>query len=132
MSYDITKLASISAVALALIGTPVLAQEMGDWDADGDAAISEEEFNTGFGEAGVFGGWDEDGDGALSEEEFGAGLGEEEDFAEWDEDGEGSLTEDAFNTGVFGRYDADESGAIEEPEFGDVGDDMGDGGLFDI
>lgn len=102
-----TRLVGASALAL-LLATPVLAQEEGAeaWDTDGDGALSEEEFNTGFGEAGVYGSWDADGDGALTEEEF--------------------------NAGAFGGYDDDESGVIEEPELGDVGDDIGDGGLFDV
>jgi hypothetical protein len=33
---------------------------------------------------------------------------------------------------VFGSYDEDDSGSLEEPELGDVGDDMGDGGLWDV
>jgi hypothetical protein len=106
MRYELSKLATISAVALTLTAAPAFAQEIGDWDADADGMLSEEEFGVGFGEDGVYGGWDEDGDGALSEDEF--------------------------NAGVFGGYDEDESGIIEEPEFGDVGDDIGDGGLFDI
>ena len=106
MTFDMTKLAGISAVALSLVATPLAAQDVGEWDTDDDSILSEEEFGTGFESEGVFGGWDEDGDGALSEDEF--------------------------NAGVFGGYDADDSGAIEEPEFGDAGDDIGDGGLFDI
>ena len=103
---DLMKLAASSAIALSLLSAPVFAQEFSEWDGDADGALGEEEFGTGFGEAGVYDGWDEDGDGVLSEDEF--------------------------NAGVFDGYDADDSGAIEEPEFGDVGDDLGDGGLFDI
>lgn len=77
-----------------------------EWDGDADGALNEEEFNTGFGEGGVYDSWDGDADGMLSEDEF--------------------------NAGVYGGYDDDESGVIEEPELGDVGDDIGDGGLFDI
>ena len=103
---DLLNLTAASALAPSLLSAPVLAQELSEWDGDGDGAINEEEFGAGFGEAGVYGSWDEDGDG--------------------------SLTEDEFNTGVYEGYDADDSGAIEEPEFDDVGDDMGDGGLFDV
>jgi len=105
---DYIKLAGASALAALLLATPALAQEdeVGAWDGDGDGALSEEEFNTGFGEGGA--------------------------YDEWDADDDGMLTEDEFNGGVFGGYDDDESGVIEEPELGDVGDDMGDGGLFDI
>ena len=106
MPYNLKKLTLASAAAALLTASPLVAQEISEWDEDGDGAVSEEEFGTGFGEVGTYNEWDEDGDGALSEEEF--------------------------NAGVYGGYDADDSGAIEEPEFGDVGDDMGDGGLFDV
>lgn len=95
------------ALVLGLAAAPVMAAEDWDaWDANDDGILDNDEFNTGFGEAGVYDSWDGDGDGALSEDEF--------------------------NAGVFGGYDKDDSGAIEEPEFGDVGDDMGDGGFFDV
>ena len=107
MNY-IKKISIGSTVALMVAAaSPAIAQEAyGDWDTDGTAGISQNEFNTGFGEGGVYDSWDADGDGAL--------------------------TEDEFNTGVYGAYDRDDSGVIEEPEFGDVGDDMGDGGFFDV
>jgi hypothetical protein len=82
MPIEWKKTAAASAFALSLLGTPLLAQDMGEWDADAD--------------------------------------------------GDGLLTEDEFNAGVYNGYDADDSGGIEEPEFGDGGDDIGDGGLFDI
>jgi hypothetical protein len=106
MTYDLKKLTLISAAAALLTATPALAQDMAEWDADSDGVINQEEFNAGWGDVGSYG--------------------------EWDADGDGSLTEEEFNTGLFDGYDADDSGAIEEPEFGDVGDDIGDGGIFDI
>ena len=99
----------LTAVALAfgLAAAPAMAEEdWGAWDANEDGVIDNEEFDAGFGESGVFGNWDADGDGMLSEDEFGEG--------------------------VYGSYDDDESGVIEEPEFGDIGDDMGDGGFWDV
>ena len=130
----------------------------GAWDQDDDGALNEEEYGAGvFGaydeddsgaleeeervafeedDAGRwgadYGAWDADEDGSLSEEEFGAGFAERGGFGAWDEDDDDLVSEDEFGTGVFGGYDADRSGVIEEPELGDVGDDMGDGGLFDI
>ena len=107
MTFELKKLAGIGAVLAALTATPVMAQEdIGAWDTDGDGALNQEEFEAGFGEVGAYDTLDEDGDGAL--------------------------TEDEYNTGVFNSYDADDSGAIEEPEFGDVGDDMGDCGFWDV
>lgn len=111
MSIEIKKLAGIGAVLAALTATPALAQGMGDWDSDGDGAVNEEEFHQGW-SSGF-----EGGDNA---------------FGLWDEDDDGMLSEDEYNAGVFGSYDDDDSGVIEEPEFGDVGDDMGDGGFWDV
>ena len=112
MMFDLKKLAGIGALLAAMTAAPAIAQEdIGEWDADGDGAVSEEEFNTG---------WD-------------SGFGEGEDaFSTWDEDGDGALSQEEYDAGVFGSYDDDNSGVIEEPEFGDVGDDMGDGGFWDV
>ena len=106
MLGNLSKLAGISAVIASLTAAPLMAQDVGEWDTDEDTMLTEEEFGEGFGERGVFG--------------------------EWDEDQDEMLTEDEFNRGVFGQYDRDETGAIEEPEFGDVGDDMGDEGFWDM
>jgi hypothetical protein len=134
MPGNIMKLAASSTLALSLLAAPALAQEFGEWDGDGDGAISGEEFNTGFGENGAFGSWDANGDGGLDETELGTGFGDREvgEFSDWDGNADGRVNNEEFNAGVYNNYDADDSGAIEEPEFGDVGDDMGDGGLFDI
>jgi hypothetical protein len=106
MINDLKAMAVAALGTVVLTATPLLAQDMGEWDADGDGLVNQEEFTTGWNDVGTYG--------------------------EWDADGDGSLTEDEFNAGVFDGYDADDSGGIEEPEFGDVGDDIGDGGLFDI
>ncbi len=134
MPSNIMKIAASSALALSLLAVPAVAQEFSEWDSDGDGAISEEEFNTGFGENEAFNTWDANDDGGLDETEFGTGFGDREvgEFSEWDESGDGLVDNEEFNAGVYGNYDADDSGVIEEPEFGDMGDDIGDGGLFDI
>lgn len=87
----------LSAYAGVLIGalfavSPALAQEgYSEWDTDGDGAISQEEWSTGFGEAGVYDGWDANDDGVLDEDEF--------------------------NEGVFSAYDANDDDMIDEQEF---------------
>ncbi|MFZ3585298.1 hypothetical protein ACOI1H_24710 [Loktanella sp. DJP18] len=121
-----------------------------NWNTDGDEVLSEEEFMAQFMEAGLFenyaiaggteveiGAWDADGDSMLSEDEFFEGWGSTwgdsgSAFNTWDGDADGLLSEDEYNTGVFSTYDRDGSGFIEEPEFGDVGDDIGDGGFWDV
>ena len=109
MTIDLKKLAGLGTVLAALTAAPAIAQDMTDmstWDGDADGAVSQDEFNSAWADGGVFGDWDGDGDG--------------------------DITEDEFNAGVFSGYDEDDSGAIEEPEFGDVGDDVGDGGFWDV
>jgi hypothetical protein len=101
------KTVSAAGLALSLFAAPAVAQDaFGDWDANDDAGIDNEEFATGFGDAGIYDEWDADDDGALSENEF--------------------------NEGVYGAYDDDDDNVIEEPEFGDLNDDIGDGGFWDV
>jgi len=97
--------AAAFATSLA-VAAPAAAQEFSEWDTDKSAGLNAEEFNAGFGENGVYDAWDANDDN--------------------------NLTEDEFNAGVFGGYDRDDDGMIEEPEFGDYGDDIGDGGFFDV
>ena len=107
MTKFLTKITGVAALLTSLAAVPALAQDsMSDWDSNGDGSISQDEFNTGWDEAGIYDSWDEDGDGTLSNDEF--------------------------ETGIYDSYDADDSGAIEEPEFGDLNDDMGDDGFWDV
>lgn len=107
MTKDWLKTVSAAGLALSLFAAPAVAQEdVSEWDANDDAVIDNEEFAEGFGEVGV--------------------------YDEWDADNDGTLSEDEFNEGVYGAYDEDESGAIEEPEYGDLGDDIGDEGFWDV
>ena len=110
-SIKLSSALSAAAFLATLAATPVMSQEIGEWDSDGDGVLNQDEFNEGWGSA--------YGDGESA-------------FSIWDEDGDGALSEDEYNAGVFDSYDADDSGMIEEPEFGDVGDDMGDGGFWDV
>lgn len=112
LDFDLKKTAAVGATIALLGAGPALAQEnMSDWDGDGDGVVNEEEFNQGWGT--IWG----DNDSA---------------FDTWDENDDGMLSEDEYNAGVFDSYDDDGSGVIEEPEFGDVGDDIGDGGFWDV
>ena len=103
---DHMKLLGAGALAALLLATPALADFHEEWDADADGLLSGEEFDAGFGEAGVYDEWDADDDDLLSEDEF--------------------------NAGIFGGYDDDDDGFVGEPEIGDVGDDLGEAGLFDF
>lgn len=134
MHFDIKKLTAASALAVALIAGPALAQGMMDWDTDADGMFSEDEFNTGFSSTGNFGAWDPDTDGTLDEAEFSAGYGDTDvgAFSDWDSSGDGLIDETEYNAGNFRRYDADQSGFLEESESGLANDDFGDDGLFNM
>lgn len=93
-------LAGVTALFVALTISPAMAQDAATWDADGDTALTQEEFATGFNGRGILGDWDQDADGLLSEDEFGQG--------------------------VYGTYDRDLSGDLSEDEYG-IGDDMAAG-----
>lgn len=107
MKKRVSKLLCATALSVSVFAAPAMAQEAwSDWDADSDSILSEDEFGTGFGGTGVYDTWDADDDGLLSEDEFTAGI--------------------------YDSYDDDDSGVIEEPELDDLGDDMGDGGFWDV
>jgi hypothetical protein len=100
---------SLGAAALAvplLAAAPAMADMFGDWDGNDDGVLDGGEFDIGFGENGAYDAWDADDDGSLSEDEF--------------------------NAGVFGGYDADDDDGLEASEFGDLEDDIGEGGHFDL
>ncbi len=142
------KPAIATSFALALLTAPALSQsaqgveQWNEWNANADVGIDENEFGTGFGSSGVWDTWDANDDDMIDENEWTAGIGDNEaDFNErfgetawddWDVNDDAMLDRDEFNTGVYGAYDADDSGFIEEPEFGDLGDDIGDEGIFDV
>lgn len=131
-----------ASFAVMLAAGPALAQDaFTDWDADTSGTIERSEWDTRWNDAGVYGNLDANDDDLLDETELYDGIGDrtafderfgETAFDEWDADDDNMLSSDEFNEGVYTSYDADDSGVIEEPEFGDIGDDMGDGGLFDI
>jgi hypothetical protein len=78
----------------------------------------------------------------LTESEFETGLGDDATvfntrfgdnaFGEWDVNDDNRLSNDEFYNGVYASYDSDGDKIIEEPEFGDIGDDIGDGGFWDV
>lgn len=76
--------------------------------------------------------WDIDGDGVILRNEFLDGFRDWGTFGEFDVDADGGITEGEFADAVFARYDDNLDGIIEEPELTDIGDDMGDGGFWDV
>lgn len=140
---NIWKIAALPAVAFSLMATPALAAEPYDgWDSNSDSQLDMNEYRTGLDKAGVFDKWDADKNGTLSETEFNENIGDnttafnerfgENAYADWDADDNNELSEDEFYENSYAAYDADSDKVIEEPELGDLGDDMGDGGFWDV
>ncbi|MDQ1900236.1 hypothetical protein RAH32_07250 [Paracoccus sp. WLY502] len=76
--------------------------------------------------------WDIDGDGIILSNEFQTGFQTWGTFGEFDTTADGGVTKEELSEGIFARYDDDDDGLIEEPELADIGDDMGDEGLWDV
>ncbi|WP_170984263.1 hypothetical protein [Rhodoligotrophos defluvii] len=138
-----TKTLLASTVALGLFAAPAAAvEDFSAWDTNDDAGLNNEEFATGFGDVGVFDDWDTNNDDMLSQSEFDAGYGELDtaeanfngtvDYDAWDANDDDLLSENEFYDGVYTNYDDDGDNIIEEPEFADIGDDIGDGGFWDV
>lgn len=135
---------SAAASVLLLSVAPGFAQmAYNDWNTDGAAGINQQEWNDGWGRSGTFDRFDGNSDGIVDQNEINAGFADDNRSAfndrfgsdyynSWDADGDGGLSETEWNDGVYGGYDRDGSGMIEESEFGDVGDDMGDDGFWDL
>lgn len=131
-----------AASALLLSGGAALAANYSEFDGDSDKKITKSEFQAVFGKMEVFKKLDKDSDGKLSAAELRGGIGEDkmksfntrfgdDAFTKWDANNDSFLDENEFHDGIYTGYDADASG-ITEPEFGDIGDDFGDGGLWDV
>ena len=96
----------------------------GEWDADGNDEVVEDEFY-----GGVYESWDENDSGYIDNDEFDAGVDayyedydEYGDYDEWDADNNNELDENEFeesvaDTGVYDGWDADNDNAISEDEF---------------
>lgn len=115
--------ALLLSTALLTAG-PAVAQVIEDWDTSGDGVLSQEEWNTGLSEMGLFSDWDADGNGSLTSDEFAGGL-----FGRFDDDGDGSLTTAEWDAGIdawygenqvdleYSNWDGDGDGTLSEEEF---------------
>ena len=134
--------ACVLGLSVSFIALPVLAAGASAWDTNADKKLDKTEFKTGFDRSGVFKKWDTDADGKLSQLEFKAGMAKHEQafngrfgndaYVKWDSNRDNYISAVEFNDGVYASYDKNRSNVIDEPELNDVGDDMGDGGLFDV
>lgn len=81
-----------------------------DWDADNDNMLSQNEF--GFGETEWFDTWDVNDDQMLNEDEYYGGT-----YETWDTNDDSLLDEDEYYGGLYNAWDTDDSGYIEETEY---------------
>ncbi|MCR8827917.1 EF-hand domain-containing protein [Pseudosulfitobacter koreensis] len=131
MFNHIKKLSAIS-MAVALL-VPAMSSAQGtwssaDWDTDGTAGLTSDEFNAQFATTGTYDAWDRDDVVGLNEGEFATGM-----YANWDADNDMQITEDEYTAGAnrwygpdyatpFNDYDVDSSGYIDRTEFGNAWD----------
>ncbi|MFN7025048.1 MAG: hypothetical protein ACK4QP_11105 [Pseudorhizobium sp.] len=142
MFYKISRTLAAPAVSLLLMAGGVLAADFANWNTDGKDGISKAEFRAEFGKNRAFDIWDADNSGTLSQVELQAGLGGDGQafghrygkdwFEDWDANSDSAISEDEYYDGLYASYDADHSNVIDDAEVGYVGDDMSDGGWFDV
>jgi len=141
MTWKTLSTATALAATLAFAVPGYAATDVHSWDTDGKAGVSSDEFEAGMTDAQIFKKWDANADGMLSQAEFEEGVGDNTAFTDrfgdnyfdtWDANDDDNIGENEFYEGTYGVYDADENNVIEEPELGDLGDDMGDGGFWDV
>lgn len=106
-SKDLLRTIGAGAFAFALLASaPALAEIYEEWDDDGVAGLTSDEFIGGFDVAGVYDEWDADDDGVLSDDEFGEGF--------------------------YDYYDLDDDQLLSADETDAFEDDAGDAGLLDL
>lgn len=67
--------------------------------------------------------WDADNDGILSQEEFNEGIAETGVYSDWDTDATAGLNEEEFYGGAYNVVDQDDDGVLAEQEYGEYQDD---------
>lgn len=132
----------MTVLSLPILATAAVAAGAVDWDANSDKRLDRSEFDTGFDRAGVFKKYDSDANGKLSQTEFKSGFAKHEQglskkfgsdyYSRWDADRDGSISKTELNEGIYTGYDRNKDKFIAEPEINDLGDDMGDGGFWDV
>lgn len=128
-------IAFLTSAAL-LTAVPAFAQtSFSEWDEDGDGILTQEEWDAGVADSGVFDSWDGDDDGVVSAAEYEDGL-----FDWFDDDDDGALTVSEWDEGVDAWYgeagtdldvsawDDDGDGIITETE---INDEYTTAGLFE-
>lgn len=91
--------AAAATAAAALLAGSVMAQELewGDWDANGDGLLDQNEFSSGMKQHGAFLRWDSDADKRLTEEEFERGM-----YRDYDVNSDEAISQDELGPGMGG------------------------------
>ena len=125
------KLESISTLFLAglvsvMTGCAAGEYAYGTWDADTNAYLDDNEFDTALSDIGYYDEWDIDNDTYLTENEWNDGVNNYFDdyevsdygvFSDWDTDADGRLDDDEFGDGLYGVVDENDNDLIEENEY---------------
>lgn len=117
----------ILAAGFALAGSVALADDLVDYDADADGALSADEYYGYVSDVGIYSDWDADKDGFIEDDEFGL-LGLDDDWTDWDVDRNDYLDSGEMYDGLFSAYDENEDGHWDGGEW----DDAGAAGVFDL
>ena len=113
---------TLLAMVCALSSHSVLSDGMSQYDADGDGALSRDEFHGTVRESRVPSAWDNNEDGRLDASEW-EGTESEDDFLSWDKDFDGHVDSDEYHNHRFDDYDQDQDGYWNDDEWDDAADD---------
>jgi hypothetical protein len=95
----------------------------GEWDANGDTYLDENEYNSGF-----FNTWDSNRDNTIDENEWNSGARdfgmENENWSDWDSNKDNKIDANEWNSGFTknewrSNWDADKDGRINQREYSD-------------
>jgi hypothetical protein len=117
----------ILAAGFAMASSLAFAADLGEFDANADGVLDENEYYGYVSDAGVYSEWDADNDGFIEENEFGE-LGVDNDFSDWDEDNNDYLDTAEVYDGLYSSFDENENGHWDSGEW----DDANEAGVFDM
>lgn len=91
------------------------------WDLDNDGMLEETDWNMAVADFGLVGAdwdaWDVDADGILDEDEFRTGFLTYDYYDAWDADNDGMIMDREYADGVFGIWDDDNDGVLEAADY---------------
>ena len=120
----------VTATALLLTATAIVANAQISWDLDADGMIDPREFVGGFGNLATYATFDVNGDESLDAAEWQNALGAVGEYVNMDLNGDGGVDEAEYNALLFNRYDGDGSGTLDAEETAMIEADLAEDGLL--